>query len=226
MNPKPKQYIRISYDILPRMPVFIGNPPNRIEPVDSFEHGEDWNTFSITLFNHNGTHIDGPNHFERKGKKICDYRIGEFIFDNPLLLDIPKKEGEAVSAEDFPLDKKKDCDILLIRTGFYKERSQKAYVNNNPWISPEAGRLIREQFKTVKAVGIDTISIGSPRYPQEAIEAHRILLRRNGPYPDPPFLVEDLHLGMIDRPIKKIFFIPLFVVGVDSMPCTAFVEVA
>ncbi len=223
MNPK-TSYIRISYDIDQEMPIFPGNPENRVEPQDSFEKGAQWNTFSITLFNHNGTHVDAPNHFDRTGRKIGDYQIEELIFKNPFIVDIPKKEAESITANDLFQLENRDCDILLVRTGFYQKREQAVYVDNHPWLSPEAARSIRNDFTKLRAVGIDTVSIGSHRQPIESGEAHRILLQKGNFASDPLLLIEDLNLGLISNPIKRIFVIPLFINGVDGTPCTVFVE--
>jgi kynurenine formamidase len=38
-------------------------------------------------------------------------------------------------------------------------------------------------------------------------------------------IIEDLNLGAIKGPAKRLFAIPLFLQGVDGMPCTVFVEV-
>jgi arylformamidase len=220
------KFLRISYDLTPGMPVYAGNPTNRIEPLDSLKEGGSCNTFSITLFNHNGTHIDAPNHFDCDGRKICDYRIEDYIFNRPFLVDIPKKEGESISAEDLCFSGPQDCDILLVRTGFSRKRREMAYADCNPWLSPGAARFIRCHFNKLRAIGIDTISIGSHRHPAEAGDAHRILLQRGGFESDPLIVIEDLNLGDIENPVNKFFAIPLFISDVDSMPCTAFVEVS
>lgn len=225
MGTRKEKYVRISYDIVPGMPVYVGNPANKVEAVDSFDDGGSWNTSSVTLFNHNGTHIDAPNHFDREGKRICDYQIEEFIFENPCLVDIRKEKGECITEKELSVAVTQECDILLIRTGFYEKRNEGVYVDDNPWLSPGAARHIRKCFKTIRAVGIDTVSIGSHRHPAEAESAHRILLQRGEFASTPSILIEDLNLGAIKNHIKRLFVIPLFIDGIDSMSCTAFVEV-
>lgn len=219
------KFIKISYDLAPGMPVYPGNPVNKTEPVHSLGKGDHCNTFAVTFFNHNGSHIDAPNHFDRDGRKISDFQIEDFIFSRPLFVDTPKRAGECVTAEDLSGIASKECDILLIRTGFFQKRDTVDYTDNNPWLSPEAAALIREDFGKTRAVGIDTISIGSHRHPEEAIEAHRILLGQGDYRSRPVMIVEDLNLGAVIGPAKRLYAIPLFVRGVDSMPCTVFVEV-
>lgn len=218
------KFIRISYDLTPGMPVYKGNPANRIDPLDSLEKGDACNTFSITLFNHNGTHIDAPKHFDCNGQKICDYRIEDYIFNRPFIVDVPGKQGESISAKDLHFSGPPDCDILLIRTGFSRKRHETTYVDDNPWLSPDAAGFIRRNLGKLRAIGIDTVSIGSHKYSSAAKEAHRILLHKGEFKSAPLIIIEDLNLENIQNPLNRLFAIPLFVSDVDSMPCTAFVE--
>jgi kynurenine formamidase len=220
-----KKYVRVSYDLDSLMPVFAGNPPNRIEKIDSFENGDPWNSYRLTLFNHNGTHIDAPNHFDPNGRKICDYSVDDFVFTNPCLVDIPKGAGACINAEDLAGTGGRDCDILLVRTGFHKMRNNEAYVADNPWLAPSAADFIRRNFKNIGALGIDTISVASCRYPEEGGEAHRILLGDGDYSSSPTMIIEDLNLGLLAGRIKRFYAIPLFVLDADSMPCTAFAEI-
>ena len=219
------KYIRVSYDLGSSMPVFSGNPPNRVDKVDCFEKGAAWNSSLLTLFNHNGSHIDAPNHFDPGGKKICDYTVDDFIYTNPCLVDVPKGEGECITAADLAEVGKRDCDILLIRTGYSLMRKDESYVENNPWLEPGAADFIRRNFTKLRAIGIDTVSIASCRHPVEGGDAHRILLREGDYVGGPVMIIEDLNLGILPDRIKRFYAIPLFACDVDSMPCTAFAEI-
>jgi kynurenine formamidase len=85
--------------------------------------------------------------------------------------------------------------------------------------------FIRRSFKNLRAIGIDSISVGSHRHPNEAMETHRLLLGKESLASPPVMIIEDLNLGAIKGPAKRLFAIPLFLQGVDGMPCTVFVEV-
>jgi len=218
-----KKVVRISYDIEPGMPVFTNNPANRVEAVDSFEKGATWNSYHITLFNHNGTHIDAPKHFDCQGKVICDYKIGDFIYEKPCLVDLNKEAGEPVTVEDIK-NAKVTCDLLMIRTGFWKKRKERDYIDDNPWLSPEAAGYIRSKFKKLKAIAVDTISIASFQHLETGGKAHQIMLKK-GKYPsDPVLIIEDVNLGLLPKDFERVFAVPLFIKEVDSMPCTVFVE--
>ena len=62
--------------------------------VVSLAGGSNCNTSLITLFNHFGTHIDAPNHYNPNGPALNEVPFFErFIYDHPLVLDLPKKAG-------------------------------------------------------------------------------------------------------------------------------------
>ena len=118
----------------------------------------------------------------------------------------------------------KNCDILLIRTGFGEKRGELIYSNNNPWISPDAAQFIRSCFIKLRAIGIDTISISSFKHIKAGETTHQVLLKKGDYTSEPLLIIEDLKLGILSNNLRKLFAIPLFVDGVDSMPCTVFVE--
>ena len=170
-------FILLSYPLGIKTPLFGMNPPNVFREIESIEKGDHCNSSLITFFNHNGTHIDAPRHFDEKGKKIVDFEIEEFIFESPQLIEIPKEEDETIGTDDM-VENESDiqtCDLLLIRTGFHKKRGKKSYVERNPWIDNGAATFLRKQ-RNLKAIGIDAVSVSSFSHPDIGEETHRILL--------------------------------------------------
>ena len=53
----------LSYPIKDGEPTWPGNPTCSLEPHTSIAKGDTANTATIHLFNHYGTHLDGPMHF-------------------------------------------------------------------------------------------------------------------------------------------------------------------
>ena len=90
----------ISYPIAKESPGWPGNPTYQAEQVTDIQKGDSANTFMIHLFNHFGTHMDAPLHFNPKGTAVKDLPIEEFLYENPLLVDIPKGAGEKIYTED------------------------------------------------------------------------------------------------------------------------------
>jgi len=63
-------YINLAYILPVDDPTYPGNPePLRIEPVTEISKGDVANQSSITIFNHDGTHLDGPQHFNPDSRK-------------------------------------------------------------------------------------------------------------------------------------------------------------
>jgi kynurenine formamidase len=202
------------------------NPPNVYKKVASIEKGDHCNSGLLTLFNHNGTHLDAPRHFDGSGKKVADYKIEEFIFNRPRLVEIKKEDDEAIELNDLSRNKSEiqECDLLLVKTGFYRKRGQKSYADRNPWIDNDAAHFLRQQ-SNLKAIGIDAISISSYSRIGLGEETHRILLGGGSALSEPKLVIEDLDLSDDLNGIKRVFVIPLFISEADSAPCTVFAEV-
>lgn len=132
----------------------------------------------ISLSVHTGSHIDAPLHKLSEGASIDEMDIGAFI--GPAVIadlrdaqpDQPLLSGrirQALMAADLT------GKILLLATGWGHKRARtKEWQLHPPFLAPEAAKwLVR---KKVKAVGIDTHSIGGVAEPFNS-RTHRILLR-------------------------------------------------
>lgn len=143
-------YQILSYPIKKGQPTWPGNPAFSLEPHTSIAGGDTANTCIIHLFNHYGTHLDGPMHFYGKGIPLDQVPFGQFFFHKPLLLDIPKEPGAKLMPEDLIPHREdvKDADLLLIRTGFSKYRREKPdlYENNGPAVSSRLARYLQDNM--------------------------------------------------------------------------------
>ena len=223
---KKTTFLLLSHPLETTTPIFGVNPPNVFKRMESIEKGDNCNSSLITLFNHNGTHVDAPRHFDKDGKRIVDYGIEDLVFSKPRLIQIPKKEKEGIGIRDM-LENESDiqgCDLLLIRTGFHRKRDKRSYVESNPWIDNEAATFLR-QLSNLRAIGIDTISISSFSHLDIGEESHRILLAGGSVPSEPKLIIEDMNLPAELETMKRVFVIPLFISEADSAPCTVFAEV-
>ena len=221
-------YKRISYTLTTRDRAFPGAPTMHIQPFESMEKGDLLNTYQVTLFNHFGTHMDGPNHFNGNGRQLYEMELSRFIFERPLLIDIPKGEGEKVLAEDLlPYGEKiKEADLLLIRSGFggMRQTDSKVYSERGPAVSSQAARYLVDHFPALKALGMDWISLATPLDMEDGIRAHQILLGAEGD--GPILIIEDLDLrGLEDERLERVYALPLFVEGIDSAPVTVVAKI-
>jgi kynurenine formamidase len=217
----------ISYSIKRGNPSWPGNPTYDITPYTSIKKGDICNTYMIHLFNHYGTHFDAPLHFNENGLSIASLPFTQFIYQKPLLLDIPRNPGEKIEPKDLILysDRIATCDLLMIRTGFFKVRREQPniYETEGPAISSRAARYLIEHFPNIKAVALDFISLASYGDQSDGNLAHQYMLGKfNNHY---ICIIEDVDLGRVPaEDLKSATAIPLMIEDVDSCPVTMWVE--
>ncbi|MFC1509552.1 cyclase family protein [Candidatus Omnitrophota bacterium] len=218
------QYRLLSYELSPDTYEYGGKKSLTIKQKRAISRGDTCNTFILNLPNHIGTHIDCPNHFFASGKKLSQYKIKDFIFSKPAILNCPKQENGLITLDDIRgnLKKLKKKDILLLRTGFYKYRSSIQYAIKNPGIDPEVARFIRKNLPNIRCIGVDSISVSSYGNRKIGRETHRIFLQKHSFKGQPVCIIEDMDLSGYLMDLKKVFVVPLFIKGADSAPCTIF----
>lgn len=187
---------------------------NRI-PVDGYE------THTIITSNHAGTHVDAPAHFIEGGKRICEYSIDELVFNDVCTVDVDVGPGDPIGSGDIEIP---DCDLLLIRTGFESVRGEDTYLHDNPWLTPELIDKIRRNFRGIRAIGVDCISISNPEHPSEGEMAHLRAFTEAPEYGEPVLILEDMKLTNAPEVIERVFVVPWTIEGVDSAPCTVIAE--
>jgi kynurenine formamidase len=207
-------------------PVYRYSPPIVIYGHRLIERGDKFNNYRLELWNHHGTHIDGPNHIDRAWRRLCDFPIDFFVFERPFLVDLKATDNELITADtlEAALEPARDPDLLLIRTGWTEIRKQDPdrFVNRNPGLSSAAARLLLQRLPNVRAIGVDNFSIGAMVHFAEEVETHRILL---DPASGDRVIIEDMNLPHDLPALRKVWTIPLYVEDIDSSWCTAFAEV-
>lgn len=168
--------------------------------------------------NHVGTHVDAPRHFDDSGRGIAEYGAAQLVFHDASILDIPKGEGELLGREDLEAyeDSIARSPLIMIRTGFQEMRMRDAaaYAERGPCFSADAARYL-VGFKHLRALGLDTISLGSPMHREEGRAAHRALLGGRD-----FLIIEDMDLSGKPREYELVIVAPLMIEGIDSAPCT------
>ena len=201
------------------------------EPADSAVRWNSYNNTSIIeFFAHTGTHIDVPFHVDPEGFRIHELEITDFIFEKPLLLEIPKKENEKITVEDLRphRDELAGADVLLIYTGYSEKRNKdpQGFVADQPSFTVEAANYLVDSF-AIRAFGIDTIGIenipaGKAARPVQ-FPVHKVFLLKKR---QKTFVIEDMNLKpLLGKRIIRFFVIPLRLYGAEGMPVTAFAEV-
>lgn len=219
----------LSYPIKENMPTWPGNPSVKLLPGSQIMAGKSSNSFMLEIYNHYGTHMDGPRHFNPNGLSIAELPFDSFIFDKPLLVDVHKKAGQKIKPDDLEIfvPEIQKSDLLLIRTGFYQVRKDNPdiYENSGPAVSSKTAKWLVEKFPGLKAIALDFVSLASYSDRADGTLAHQILLGKT----QEKFIciIEDVNLGGLQNShLKKVFAIPLLVEGMDSSPVTMWAEMA
>lgn len=171
------------------------------------------------------THIDLPFHFDANGKKQEDYVAEDFVCGSISLIDIPCNHGVLINKGSFPWHQiNSTTELLLIRTGYEKLRQSEQYWNDNPGIDPELCDYLITQFKKLRCIGFDFISLSSANYKIEGRMAHSALLKPKNDS-EPVLIIEDMTLAHAPSKINKVIVAPLRVEHSNGGAVTVFAEI-
>lgn len=161
-----------------------------ISPKSQIVDGIGANTTVINFSNnHMGTHMDTPFHFCMDGKKTLDYEADDFYYTKVAVVKCPCNEAKLIQREDLNLDNvPMDVDFLLIDMDYEQYRSEDKYHNDNPGLHASLADELREEFKDLKIIGFDAISLTSWKYRPEGREGHRAFLCGDNPF----LIIEDV----------------------------------
>lgn len=214
-----QEVIWLSHPLDAATPAYGGGSGLSVEPLTQIEAGDTANTLRLSFPNHLSTHVDVPAHFFSGGATLSDYSPYEWVFLRPELVDVDITAGELVRPSHIPADSLSDIDLLLIRTGYEAQRHTDAYWAEGPGLSAELAGWIRGTFPSIRAVGMDLISITSRLHRDEGREAHQVLLGPTG-RGDPVLLIEDMALAHVQQQLDWVLVSPLRIWDADGSPAT------
>ena len=220
-------YRFLSYEINPQTLMYGGKTGFLSKTESSIKNGDSANTQKWNMPNHLGTHIDFPYHFYENGQ-TSDFFPPEFwIFEGGkiqlLEVNLTEKkyliEPENIEKHDF----KSEIQFLILKTGFGKYRNEDKFWKYNPGISIETADWIIKNFKKIKVIGIDSISISSWQHRDIGRKVHKKFLNPKNPI----LIIEDMDLTKINRDtiFKIVYVAPLIISKSDGGPCTILAEV-
>lgn len=208
----------LSHPLSENTPAYGGGPGFEYEPLTRIDRGDTANTMRMKLPNHLGTHVDLPFHFFNQGPDLDTFQAEQWVFRRPVLVDVDVPSGEIVGPEHVgPVPSK--ADLLLIRSGHGQTRGTDAYWQQGPGLGAELGRWLRRERPSVRAVGMDLISVTSPLRQTEGRQAHRAFLDP-GALGSPILLIEDMALEGCLRDLRAVIVAPLRLAGADGAPVT------
>lgn len=213
------RWIWLSHVLAIDTPAYGGGAGLSISVEKSLACGDSCNTLHLVHSNHLGSHVDAPRHFFDDGKDVTDYPPEEWMFHHPLLLDLKVDVGELVSVahvEPLCAEPRADTDLVLLRTGMERFRSEETYWRESPGFSADLAPWLLDRFPLLGAIGLDTLSISSLRYREEGRLVHRAFLGRD------VRIFEDLALGAIfpGASLESVIALPLRISDGDGAPCS------
>jgi arylformamidase len=218
--------IPISYPLNRKTPLYPGTEPLAITPTRSLEREDAENESRIVFSSHTGTHIDLPRHSCPGGGSVRVLLAPEAVFEPARCIEIPRTGEEPIRIHDLlpHLDVVRNARALFVRTGSgrIRESDPEAYAKAHPWVHHEVPGFLRMQNPALRLLGIDTISIATPSYPEEGAKVHRAFLCRSPHI----FLLEDVDLSygrLLGEPwILRLY--PVVFDDLDAVPVVALAE--
>jgi arylformamidase len=221
-------YLEFSFPIDPQKPVADKKiQPAQVVPRTRMDKGDKSNTSYLSMYAHTGTHIDSPWHFNNQGWRINDFEINQFVFDQVLVLRIPKEPWQPVERRDLEpqMEKIRQTNALLINTGFagiYRGSDAELYLTATPGLALDAAQMLAT-LPNLKCIGVDSTSIENLQNNRPlGYPVHHALLDRA----EAIILLEDANLDVLEnQSIRRIFLFPLRVADLEASPITAVAEI-
>ena len=214
-----KRVVYLSHFLSGETPLYGGEKSIQVINKTSIKHGDTANTLNLVLPNHAGTHVDVPYHFFTEGKKLSDFDASFWVFYYPQIVDVPSGDGYLVTYDDIAENISEKTDLLLIRTGYERYRNKPRYWQKIPGLAPDLAIGLRSNYKDLRAVGVDTISITSRLHRATGRDAHRAFLESNH-NGCPIIIIEDMKLSNYSCMFKQVIVLPLLIKDSDGAPCT------
>lgn len=211
----------LSYPISKTIPVYGDSASPEVIALKAIGKGDSCNTWRLCIENHWGTHVDGPNHFFLKGKRVSDLSCDFWLFKNPQVIQVDVEPGQIIEAKHLPEEISPQTDLLLFKSGWGQFRGQEIYSFQNPGIHPELGILLRQRYPNIRCIGIDWVSVSSYQHRELGREAHRVFLN-DYINSHPLIIIEDMDLSKDLSKLYEVLVAPLLVETIDSAPCTVF----
>jgi arylformamidase len=216
-----KQWICLSHKISDKLSAYGNGGRVNLTFDKQISCGDACNNSHIDMSLHYGTHIDFPFHFYERGKKACEYGPDFFVSENVAVIDERYFSiSDSLIEFHFQLIQESfspESDVILINTGFYKNRHDDIYWNKNPSFKKGEAAKLRKYFPRIKFLGIDSISINPWVDRLYGREVHKEFLVE-----EDILLIEDIDYSRLpeNEKISELIISPLIFEGADAAPAT------
>ncbi len=176
-----------------------------VAPVMQVEEGYPFSIFMLSFFDHCGTHVDAPYHFEANGAKVDELAL-DVLIGRARVVEIAAER--VIQKADLLAVDLDNVERLLLKTRNSSIVNSKEFTRNFVSLAADAAEFI--VARGIKLVGIDYCSIEeitSKDYP-----THHTLLR-NG-----VVIIEMLDLSSIAPGDYELLCLPLKLKGAGGAP--------
>lgn len=191
------------------MPVYSQQNSPDIKKISTIEENGYEETF-LSMFSHNGTHIDSTKHMHKYGETLDLLDIDNFV-GKAILIEVENKKY--IELEELKKYEKniKSCDYIIFKSGWEKYWGDSKYYEGYPVLTKDAAKYLANS--NIKGIGIDMLSVDS--YDTIDFDIHHILFEGG------KLIVENL-MNLNNLP-KEFLFIaaPLKYNNADGSPVRA-----
>ena len=181
---------------------------NRFFDVDK---GDGVTMTRIEMNTHDGTHIDAPLHFIKRGQTIDNMPLDTTVGVTRI---IEIKDGESIKvAELEPYDIQPGERIIFKTKNSPHVYDKRREPGNYIYITTETARYLAD--RKVRMIGIDYLTIGDNKQPQNMKETHDVLLGAE------VYVIEGLNLDGVAPGDYELVCLPLKLEKGDACPCRA-----
>ena len=207
--------ISVPFPVDKPMPYFPTDPQGpSITRIFDRTKGDPVTMSQININSHNGTHIDAPFHFMAEGTTI-DMMPLDTAIGPARVIEI--KDPVSITVEELEPYDIKEGERILFKTGNSSRAYKTAdFIEDYVYCTSEAAYYLKE--KKVRLVGVDYITIGNQRDPENIKIVHETLLK-NGIY-----IIEMLNLEEVRPGLYELACLPLRMEKGDAGPCRAIVR--
>ncbi|NME84410.1 cyclase family protein [Clostridium sp. SM-530-WT-3G] len=172
------KFLDLTHKLCNGMPVYMDKEAPKLENTAEVKNDR-YKMTHLSIFSHNGTHIDAPAHMIEDGATLGEYDIEKFIGTAVVIdcRDVVLKEEPEIDLKYIEDNKEKidEADFIIFYTGYCEYWGSDKYKKNCPYLSIEVADYIA--LKKKKGIGVDLMSpdkMGSGK-----LSAHKILLKND-----------------------------------------------
>jgi arylformamidase len=200
----------ISLPISPRLPVWPGDPPVKIEKLSLISEGADANVSHISCGVHMGTHVDAPSHFIDSGKGVETLALEVLIGSAYVVEFLGEEIIDAQALENAAIPEDAQRILFKTRNSMYWAGGVHTFQEDFVAVDLSGAEWLVEN--KVQLVGVDYLSVA----PFDAgVPTHQKLLQHG------VIIVEGLDLSSIKAGWYDFACLPINILASDGAPARA-----